>query len=103
MKQPKTAETIAPYFIGENGQDAYSALEQFHLSPYRWQSILFMIRAGKKEGTPELDDLQTAMFYLQRDIERVKKQTKPKIVRRPRKSRAVETPQLQTQPEAQSA
>jgi len=49
-------------------------LEEYGLPHYRWQCVLHLIRAGNKEGVPELDDLTAAQDYLRRDITCIQKE-----------------------------
>jgi hypothetical protein len=48
-------------------------LEQYGLPHYRWQAVLHLIRAGNKEGIPELDDVNAALNYLRRDVASLQK------------------------------
>jgi len=103
-KELKPAEEIQAYYIGADGKSIYELLKQYDLNWYRQQAILYLVRAGKKEGFTELDDLTSAMRFIQGDIERKQEsqnQAATKPPRKPRRKRTEATPQ--PQPEAVSA
>jgi hypothetical protein len=47
-------------------------IEAFDLNFNRANVIKYTSRAGKKEGEPEIKDLEKALYYLQREINRIR-------------------------------
>lgn len=50
------------------GDYAMLVIEDFGLDFHRGQVVKYVLRAGKKEGNPESQDLKKALWYLQRRI-----------------------------------
>lgn len=53
------------------GIEVLDAIEAWELGFHRGNAVKYVARAGRKPGSDELQDLQKARFYLQREIERV--------------------------------
>ena len=47
-------------------------IEAHDMNFNRGNVIKYTTRAGKKDGEPELKDLEKALYYLNREIERIK-------------------------------
>ena len=49
-------------------------IEDKHLNYHRGNAVKYISRAGKKDPTNEVEDLQKAIWYLNLEIERLKKE-----------------------------
>ncbi|MBM4592650.1 DUF3310 domain-containing protein [Rhodococcus hoagii] len=59
------------HYQTENGLEAIDVIDAFFVdNHYRATTFKYLARAGKKDGSPELQDLRKARFYLDRDIAR---------------------------------
>ena len=47
-------------------------IEANELNFNRGNVVKYVSRAGKKEGEPEIKDLEKALYYLQREINRIR-------------------------------
>ena len=47
-------------------------IEQKNLNFHRGNAVKYIARAGKKEPAKEIEDLEKAVWYLQREIEKIK-------------------------------
>lgn len=52
--------------------EVIDALEAWNLNFHRANAIKYIVRAGRKDPDTELQDLQKAKWYLDREIQRVK-------------------------------
>jgi uncharacterized protein YwgA len=52
--------------------EVIEAIEDWKLNYHRGNSIKYIARAGKKHPDKEIEDLEKAKWYLNRDIERLK-------------------------------
>ena len=60
------------HYKTESGLEAIDVLEAFFENdPLGWQVGKYLLRAGKKEGSPTVQDLKKAEFYLKRKISRI--------------------------------
>jgi len=57
------------YYEAEGEFDVIDFAQQFNINYCRGAIIKYLVRAGKKENNPELQDLRKAMDYLEREIE----------------------------------
>lgn len=53
--------------------EAIDIIEAFNLNFSRGSAIKYILRAGKKPHESEIDDLKKAVWYLNREIERIEK------------------------------
>lgn len=53
--------------------EVIDAIEDWGLGFNRGNAVKYVARAGKKDGTPEVEDLEKAVWYLNREIQRLKK------------------------------
>lgn len=51
-------------------------IEQKNLNFHRGNAVKYIARAGKKDPAKEIEDLQKAVWYLQREIEKLKEREK---------------------------
>lgn len=51
-------------------------IEDKHLNYHRGNAIKYICRAGKKDQTKEIEDLQKAIWYINREIKNLKRSTK---------------------------
>lgn len=68
-------ENPSHYGGKDNPYEVIKVLEAWGLDQdaYLFNVVKYVARAGKKEGSPTIEDLKKARFYLQRKIERVEK------------------------------
>lgn len=59
-----------------SGIEAIEVIESWDLNFSRGNIIKYVLRAGKKNQELEIDDLMKAKWYLDREIQRVKGETK---------------------------
>jgi Cdc6-like AAA superfamily ATPase len=57
------------YYEAEGDFDVIDFAQQFNINYCRGAIIKYLVRAGKKENNPEVQDLRKAMDYLEREIE----------------------------------
>ena len=63
-----------PHYGGEdNPYEAIKVIEAHSLNFSLGSAIKYILRAGKKKGESPLDDLQKAAWYINREIERLRK------------------------------
>lgn len=51
-------------------------IEQKNLNFHRGNAVKYIARAGKKDPAKEIEDLEKAVWYLQREIEKLKEREK---------------------------
>lgn len=51
-------------------------IEDKHLNYHRGNAIKYICRAGKKDPTKEIEDLQKAIWYINREIKNLKRRIK---------------------------
>lgn len=61
----------AHYGGEDNPYEAIKVIEEWDLGFNLGNAVKYISRAGRKPGTPYVEDLRKAAFYLQREIERV--------------------------------
>jgi hypothetical protein len=57
----------------DNPYEAIKVIEAWNLGFSLGNTVKYIARAGKKDKTKELEDLEKAKWYLEREIERLKK------------------------------
>lgn len=62
-----------PEYYAKNGIEAIDFIEAHSLNFNLGNVIKYVTRAGRKEGEDTLTDLRKAHWYLEREIERLKK------------------------------
>ena len=65
------------YYFTDNGFQVIDFIEALDLNFSRGNIIKYVSRAGKKDGEDELTALEKAQWYLDREIERIKKGENP--------------------------
>ena len=65
------------YYLTDNGFQVIDFIEALDLNFSRGNIIKYVSRAGKKDGEDELTALEKAQWYLDREIERIKKGENP--------------------------
>ena len=60
----------------ENPYEAIKVIEAWELGFCLGNAVKYIARAGKKDPAKEIEDLQKAVWYLQREIEKLKKREK---------------------------
>jgi hypothetical protein len=61
------------YGGGDNPYEAIKVIEAWNLDFCLGNTVKYISRAGKKDPTKELEDLNKALWYLQRRIEQITK------------------------------
>ncbi len=62
-----------PPHYTKGGIETLDFIEAKELNYYRGNIIKYLVRAGHKPSTPEIEDLRKARFYLNREIEMMEK------------------------------
>jgi hypothetical protein len=57
-----------PHYLGAKGIQAIDVIEMFQLDFCKGTAVKYLLRAGKKDGEPELDDLEKARWYIERRL-----------------------------------
>jgi len=57
-----------PHYKSEGGLESIDVIEKFNLGFNLGNAVKYILRAGKKEGEPELDDLMKARWYIERRL-----------------------------------
>lgn len=63
--------------------EVIEAIEDWGLNFHRGNSVKYVARAGKKDPSREIEDLEKAVWYLERDIELLKSKRDRREPRRP--------------------
>jgi hypothetical protein len=63
--------------------EVIEAIEDWGLNFHRGNTVKYVARAGKKDPTKEIEDLEKGAWYLAREIERLKARRDKRIVVRP--------------------
>ncbi len=63
--------------------EVIEAIEDWGLNFSRGNAVKYVARAGKKDSSKEAEDLEKAVWYIQREIERVKAAAEKRAVVRP--------------------
>lgn len=76
LAEPVGATPLNPahYRWLPNGLEVIDLAE--HLTFCLGNAVKYLCRAGRKEGAPEIQDLQKAIWYINREITRIKKENK---------------------------
>ncbi len=64
------------YYYGAEteGFQSIDVIEKFFLDrPYRWAPFKYLLRAGKKPGQDEAQDLRKAIWWIEREIASIEK------------------------------
>lgn len=64
-------ERINPTYYRQ-GIEVIDFVENYSLNFHRGNAVKYIARAGKKDPSKEIEDLQKAVWYLNREIERLK-------------------------------
>lgn len=68
------AETVDhPAHYGDGAYEAINVIEAHGLNFARGNVVKYLLRAGKKDGVPEIVDLKKAAWCLNREIERLER------------------------------
>lgn len=61
--------------------EVIEAIEDWNLNFHRGNAVKYTARAGKKDKAKEIEDLEKAIWYLNREVERLKsvKENRPTI------------------------
>lgn len=77
MKQMKQIEqndqVNRPAHYTDGGIETIDFIEAKKLNFHRGNAVKYIARAGKKDPAKEIEDLEKAVWYLNREIERLKK------------------------------
>mgnify|MGYP003123285778 CR=1 FL=1 len=67
------------YYIGGiHGYSAKDIVDDFKLNPWTAQAVQYILRAGKKDGSPTEEDIRKAINVLQFELDRLHKENKIK-------------------------
>jgi Protein of unknwon function (DUF3310) len=73
MSQDGRPDKFNPaYYKGNNGMQPIDVVEAFELGYSLANAVKYILRAGKKPGESELDDLMKAQWYIERRLMQVK-------------------------------
>ena len=63
-----------PYHYGgkDNQYEAIKVIEAWKLNFYLGNAVKYISRAGKKDATKTVEDLEKAVWYLEREIQNIK-------------------------------
>lgn len=78
--EPKPSDPVnhpSHYTFGKI--EVIEALEDWGLNFHRANAVKYIARAGKKDPSKEIQDLEKAIWYLERDVKRLKTETEEKI------------------------
>lgn len=67
----------AHYGGEDNPYEAIKVIEAWDLGFCLGNAVKYIARAGKKEPAKKIEDLQKAAWYINREIERLKRQENP--------------------------
>ncbi|QDP47742.1 MAG: hypothetical protein GOVbin2390_5 [Prokaryotic dsDNA virus sp.] len=69
---------IPDYYIGKtHGYEARKVIEDFQANSYNiGTAITYLLRAGKKEGNPIIQDIQKAINHLNFELDRLNNEKK---------------------------
>lgn len=59
------------HYKGKSGLEAIDVIEAYNLNFSLGSAVKYILRAGKKPSESSIDDLSKAIWYLQREIERL--------------------------------
>ena len=67
------------YYIGDiYGYSAKDIVDDFELSPWTAQAVQYILRAGKKEGSPIEQDIRKAINVLHFELDKLQEKSKIK-------------------------
>ena len=69
-KKQKFEKVDHPDHYQAKGMEAIDVIEAYNLNISLGSAIKYILRAGKKPGESSIEDLNKAIWYLQREIER---------------------------------
>lgn len=70
------------YGGGENVYEVIKIIEHYKLNFCKGNVLKYLLRAGKKFDEKELEDLEKALWYLQREVDNIKKQRQEELARK---------------------
>lgn len=68
-----TEVVIAPTYYTRGGIECFDVIDAWGLNYYMGCALKYIARCGFKDGADSVSDLEKAVSYLTREIERVKK------------------------------
>ncbi len=68
---PEISKITPPHY---HGDEVMKIIERFELGFSLGNAVKYILRAGKKDGEPERDDLQKALWYLERRLMQLRTQ-----------------------------
>jgi hypothetical protein len=73
-KAPKTQNSVNhPPHYNAGKIEVIDAIEDWELNFSRGNAIKYIARAGRKSSDTEIQDLEKAIWYIQRELDRLKK------------------------------
>jgi hypothetical protein len=69
-KKQKFEKVDHPDHYQATGMEAIDVIEAYNLNFSLGSAIKYILRAGKKPGESSIEDLNKAIWYLQREVER---------------------------------
>lgn len=71
---PEKADAVnnPKHYTSKNGVECIDVVEQFNFN--RGAALKYIWRAGEKDPTKEIEDLRKALWYIQREIDRLQTQ-----------------------------
>lgn len=74
----KQANINHPSYYNDGKIEVIDFIEDKHLNFNRGNAVKYISRAGKKSSNTELEDLEKAKWYIDREIKRIHKLSKQK-------------------------
>ncbi len=73
LEKTKEPKKYTGYYACDDGSmDALVVINKFNLNFYRGNTLKYIMRAGKKDPSKEIEDLEKANHYIDLEIERIK-------------------------------
>lgn len=76
IKKRETVNHPSHYGGKDNPYEAIKVIEAWKLGFCLGNTVKYISRAGRKESTTELEDLEKALWYLNREVEGKRRETR---------------------------
>jgi len=77
MSDKEEAVNHPAHYGGDVPHEVWKCLEAWglHLNAYLWNAVKYCARAGKKDPSKEIEDLEKAKWYIDRRIEELRRKS----------------------------